>query len=71
VRYTNILVSAVDGLTGLYRERVPFTGFDAVCMQHILYKRVLGHGCRAVATFVVDGSNRPAGSSSAPMPLIK
>jgi len=62
-RYTSILVSAVDALTGTYHERMPFGGLDAVCMQHILYKRVLGHGCRPVATFVVNGENRPSGFS--------
>lgn len=60
-RYTSIQVSAVDALTGIYRERMPFGGIDAVCMQHILYKRVLGHGCRPVATFVVNGDNKPKG----------
>lgn len=62
-RYTDIKVSAVDALTGIYKERMPFTGNDAICMQHILYKRVLGHGCRPVATFVVNGDNKPKGFS--------
>lgn len=71
IRYPKILVSGFDAIWGTYRERVPFTDYDAICLQHKLYERVLGHGCRPTATFLVDESNKPRGFAIAGLPVIR